>query len=380
MQHQELRKLLRRYAEGKCTKHEAKLLEDMMMRNPILGDWDWSSEEEKVLMGIRIRRSIGRKIDDTRKMRIKRLRFIGLAASLMLAVIGISWFLFEGRTLMSNAPLVISETAIQARGGVMLVLGDGRIVNLDSTDNGIVHDRDGILVKKLDDGRVTYEINDTGGRDIGEGENTIHTPNGKQFQLTLPDGTKVWMNTASTLTYPISFSSDERRIFLNGEAYFEVARDKSRPFTVVTENGTEILVTGTHFNVSAYDSENSVRTTLIEGGVTIKRQNHHVSITPGYEAIAYKDGSAIKRQKAKPEQVLAWKEGYFVFDNMDIVSVMRSVSRWYDIAIQVEGNLSEKKIGGTFPLAEDLDELLSDLSTLSGIKFRRQGKEVRIIW
>ncbi|WP_051293178.1 FecR family protein [Olivibacter sitiensis] len=375
--HQELRELLRRYANGKCTSQEAKLLEEMVIRNPILSNWDWSSEEEKMLMGIRIKQSVDRQIQDVKTGRTKRLWYAGIAASLFLAL-GVFWHKFGGEEKVSNTSLVISETAAQAPNGTMLVLADGTMVDLDDMDDSLVRDMGAVLIRKLGDGRMVYESTNAGNSGNATAKNTIHTPNGKQFQLTLPDGTQVWMNTASTLTYPVYFNGNERRISLVGEAYFEVAHDSSKPF-VVMANGTEILVTGTHFNVSAYPSDNSVRTTLLEGGVEIRQHNRKVSLTPGYEAIAYMDGSAISRQKANQEQAMAWKNGYFVFDDMDIVSVMRSVARWYDITVVVEGNLPNKKFGGTFPITEDLGELLKDLSVLADIQFQQNGKEVRII-
>lgn len=329
-------------------------------------------------MGIRIKQGIDRRILGRRNIRTRRFWYAGIAASLLL-ILGISWFLTDGKVTVAETPLIISETAAHAPGGITLVLADGTVVDLDSLGDGIVQDMDGFVIRKLDDGRMVYEPRDKGDTGHTIAQNTIHTPNGKQFRLTLPDGTGVWMNTATTLTYPVSFSGDSRRIFLDGEAYFEVAPDKSKPF-IISANGTEILVTGTHFNVSAYPSDNSVRTTLLEGGVDIRQQNRRVSLTPGYEAIAYLDGSAITKQKGNPEQAMAWKNGYFVFDNMDIVAIMRSVARWYDITVVVEGNAPAKKFGGTFPITAELEELLADLSLLAGTRFQQQGKEVRIIW
>src|SRR5690606_38598298 len=142
--------------------------------------------------------------------------------------------------------------------------------------------------------------------------NTIHIPNGKQFQLTLPDGTDVWVNTATILTYPVSFTNGKRSVELNGEAYFEVAKDEARPFEVVA-NGTSIVVTGTRFNVSAYPSDNGVTTTLVEGGVTVRAGTREAKLSPGDQAIVGRSGK-IEKRRGGVEQALAWKNGYFIFD------------------------------------------------------------------
>src|SRR5690606_38132370 len=207
--------------------------------------------------------------------------------------------------------------------------------------------------------------------------NTIHVPNGQQFQLTLPDGSIIWVNTASKLTYPVDFIGDERMVTLEGEAYFEIAKDKKKPFKVLA-NGTEILVTGTHFNVSAYPSDARVTTTLVEGGVTVRKNKDQVVLKPGYEALVPDSGSMIER-KGNLEQVLAWKNGYFIFDNMDILSVMRSVARWYNVEIEVSSIHTNKRFGGSFPITASIDELLKDLETVGKIRFERKGSEVNVM-
>jgi len=378
MEQEEFRKLLRRYTEGNCRPEEVRLLEDMILRNPVAGTWDWDSEEEKVLMGIRIKRAI----DDRRfkKERGQRQRWWigGVAASLLIALS--TWLLLQRATEETHDSIRISESSPFPEEGVRLALGDGHVIRLDSVENGFVQREGGVAIRKSDDGKLVYACNDRKKRNSSNTRiplNTIHVPNGQQFQLTLPDGSIIWVNTASKLTYPVDFIGDERMVTLEGEAYFEIAKDKKKPFKVLA-NGTEILVTGTHFNVSAYPSDARVTTTLVEGGVTVRKNKDQVVLKPGYEALVPDSGSMIER-KGNLEQVLAWKNGYFIFDNMDILSVMRSVARWYNVRIEIKGDYSKKRFGGSFPITATLDELLKDLETVGKIKFEKNGKEVRVM-
>lgn len=379
MQREEFRRLLHRYADGSCTEAEKRFLEDMVLRNPVVGNWSWSSEEQRVLMGIRIKQAIDEKRYVSRRSRSMKLWYGGIAASL-LAVFGLMWS-FGGKKNDREKPLVISETASFPSDGIRLTLADGSVVGLDSLEHGLVSHTGEVDIRKLDGGELVYEKSTDSKSAIASelpAQNTLHIPNGKQFKLVLPDGTNVWMNTATTLTYPVAFTGSERKIVLDGEAYFEVTPDRSKPFKVMT-HGREITVTGTHFAVSAYASDQQVRTTLLEGGVDVRHQGKTLSLTPGFEAVSSADGNLVKRQ-GNLEQAMAWKNGYFLFDDMDVVSVMRSVARWYDLRIVIESNLPQKRFGGSFPITAGIDELLADLELISKIKFERNGKEVRMIW
>lgn len=383
MQKHELRELLRRYAAGTCTEHEQKLLEDLILRKPLLGVWEWSNEEEKVLMSIRIKQAIDQQRLKMKKRptKVKKLWRLAIAASIV-AILGFTGlWLYDLTYKPENKQLAINESVPYSSEGVTLILADGSQVNLDELESGIVQQRGDLAIKKTADGQLIYEyanqLLQINANSVAQ--NTIRVPNGTNFQLKLPDGTRVWLNTASSLTFPIAFTNDERRVVLDGEAYFEVAHDATNPFKVIA-NGTEVLVTGTHFNVSAYRSDQRVITTLLEGGVNIIKDNQEVFLTPGYQAVTYFSSNTIDKQKGDLEQAVAWKSGYFVFNNMDLISIMKSVARWYDIHVIVQGEIPVKKFGGTFPVSADLDELLDDLSTLTKVKFHKEGKEVKIIW
>lgn len=379
MQRQEFRKLLHRYADGTCSKAEKRFLEEMVLRDPVIDNWSWENEEERVLMGIRIRQAIDKRRHVGKPSRYKRLWYGGVAASL-LAVFGVMWFL-GGKKDAQEKLFVISETASYPSDGIRLTLADGSVVGVDSLERGLVRHTGRVDIRKLDGGELVYKKSSnaaSGSTSETPAQNTLHVPNGKQFKVVLPDGTKVWMNTATTLTYPVAFTGRERKVVLNGEAYFEVMTDRSRPFKVMTQ-GREITVTGTHFTVSAYASDNEVRTALLEGGVDVYHLGKTLSLTPGFEAISSTDGKLVKKQ-SNLEQAMAWKNGYFLFDDMDVISVMRSVARWYDVRIVIDANLPKKRFGGSFPITAGIDELLADLELVGKVKFERNGKEVRMIW
>ncbi len=379
MEQEAFRRLLSRYIDNDCTQQERKILEDLVLRNPIVRDWDWNSEEEKILMGIRIKRAVDERRVGKSNPRNQLWWLISIAASFLVAF-GAYWFITNRITDTKDASMRISETSEFPNDGVRLALADGRIIRLDSIENGFVQKSDGVEIKKSDDGKLEYACQDKNKREAADGAapmNTIHVPNGKQIQLTLPDGSVIWINTASKLTYPIDFKGDERLVKLEGEAYFDIAKDKSKPFKVIA-NGTEIVVTGTHFNVSAYPSDATVTTTLMEGGVVVRKNAEQLTLKPGYEAVVPDSGTIVKR-KGNLEQVLAWKNGYFIFDNMDILSVMRSVARWYNVQVEVSSDHANKRFGGSFPITATIDELLKDLETVGKIKFERKGKEVWVM-
>lgn len=209
--------------------------------------------------------------------------------------------------------------------------------------------------------------------------NTISTSRGEQRQVVLPDGSKVWLNASSTLKYPASFTGGERNVELTGEAFFEVAKNAVTPFRVKARD-IQIQVLGTHFNVMAYPDESVSRTTLVEGAVKITHGNEAVLLQPGDQAeIAYPatgERSPISLIRGvDPQAVMAWKNGYLEFNNDDLQTVMRGISRTYDVDIQYEGEMPVKKFSGTFPIGEGLGQALKILE-LSGVHFKKNDKAI----
>nr|WP_305121106.1 FecR domain-containing protein [Pedobacter xinjiangensis] len=206
--------------------------------------------------------------------------------------------------------------------------------------------------------------------------NTIETPKGGEYQVILPDGTKVWLNSASVLTFPARFTLKNRSVKLIGEAYFEVAKDKQRPFQV-NLGRTTVEVLGTHFNIAAYHDDPEIKTTLLEGSVKISGFSKKVVLQPGEQASVANDDISVSHPKLT--EVMAWKNGYFSFNNEDIKSIMKKVSRWYDVDVEFVGNISSQQFGGTFNRSKTVEELLAHLEVLGTIKFKMKGRRIIVM-
>ena len=375
MSRDELKVLIQKYADGTSSVQEKKQLEDLVLRKPMLTAWDWESHEQQVLMGI----SIKQKIDAELFAKPRKVIRWKLIASVAAAVIVLCLLFKEFYNPISSpvskqAPLLISEQVAMQDTCVMLHLADGRRVALDDSTELMGQNN-----WKFQDGRLVYSQLEAPAQQQSLAFNKVEVPHGKQVQLLLPDGTRVWLNTASWIEYPVAFDQKQRQVRLHGEAYFEVAHNPKVPF-VIDALGTQVKVTGTAFNISAYPSDGSVTTTLLKGGVEIQKGQQQIALKPGQKAVAGDDGISVKQGQINTEQTLAWKNGYFMFEEMDIVSVMRSVARWYGIEVRFDGKLPDIKIGGTFPVTADLEEFLADLHAVSKITFKRKGKEVWVVW
>lgn len=375
MQKKDLRKLLLRYMAGDCNEEEVQFLEEMILRDPMPNNLLGLGKSKRMLMLDRAKKEIDKKIRRKKNLRLWSI-CAGVAA---VALVGLFGILGIKPVLLSTTEefITISDETTHTTEGVTLTLSDGSILEESTLKEGAVQEVDGLIIKRLSNEELSYVYTEQTPQSSGLVNNTIQTPNGRKVQVTLIDGTTIWLNSGSKLTYPIVFSGSERHVTLDGEAYFDVAHNDRKPFKVVA-NGAEIVVTGTQFNVSAYHSDKTIRTTLVKGGVDVKIQDTEISLTPGYQAVARVDDASIQKHKSNVEQAMAWKNGYFVFDDMDIVSVMNSVSRWYGISVKVKGSIPHKIVGGTFPINADLDELLMDLGKIAAIKFKRNGKEVII--
>lgn len=261
-----------------------------------------------------------------------------------------------------------------------LTLADGSTLVLDEAQNGKIARQQGVQISKNADGEITYRV--TGNPDAEPGQplfNTITTPLGGQYQVQLPDGTQVWLNAKSTLTFPVTFSEKERVVEISGEAYFEVAHDKTKPFRV-RSSGQIVEVLGTKFNIQAYDQEPQVRTSLLEGSVRVERkQAGSVVLQPGEQAVQTVSSSALKIQRFNPEDVLAWKEGYFYFENADLKSVMRDIARWYGLEVIYDPGVVNQEFNGSISRYEDLKKVLELLELTETVHFTVKGRSVTVM-
>jgi transmembrane sensor len=257
----------------------------------------------------------------------------------------------------------------------ILTLSNGSVVVLDSTKNGIITNQGNVKVIKLDSGQLAYSPVSANGTESSEiTYNTISTPRAAQYEVVLSDGTKVWLNAASSLRYPTAFSGQERKVELTGEGYFEVAKNKDKPFHVRV--GTvEVEVTGTHFNIMAYEDEASIQTTLLEGSVKVSANGQSDVLKPGNQASLNRGDSKLTIGDANVQQAVAWKNGYFYFDRSDVKTIMRQVSRWYDLDIVYESNVPDMKFSGKIERNLPLSGI-SHLLESGQIHFRIEGKNI----
>jgi ferric-dicitrate binding protein FerR (iron transport regulator) len=299
------------------------------------------------------------------------------AAALVLVATG-AWF-----WLASRASLKIAKeqgSSLQhndlapGKTGAILKLADGSAISLDSLNNGVVANEQGTRIV-LENGRLAYDA------DSAErvGYNNIITPNGRQFRLVLPDGTKVWLNAASSLRYPTVFKGSERLVELSGEAYFEISRDAKMPFRVKINEATRIQVLGTSFNVNAYSDEPAIKATLVDGSVKVVTDGSGLSdvvLKPGQQ-VEIRDGKMQTRQ-ANIDQVLAWKNNEFHFSDDDLGSVMRQIARWYDVKIVYEGADRSLRFGGVISKGENVSVVLNKLEQIGIVKFRIENKTIYV--
>jgi transmembrane sensor len=233
-----------------------------------------------------------------------------------------------------------------------------------------------VTIKVGANGVITYVVNpdavDT--KDDADSFNTLSTPTGGQYNIVLADGTKVYLNTVSSIKYPTQFNGDQRVVELEGEAYFEVAKNKNKPF-IVKSGDQSIEVLGTHFNVHAYNNESVIKTTLLEGSVAVAYKNQKAILKPGQQSNVSDNFDKIAIRKVDTEAAIAWKNGRFKFDNADLKTVMKQLERWYGIKVEYRGNVSDVRFnGGTF-MNKNLSEVLKVLE-LSNIKFKVEGKTI----
>lgn len=259
----------------------------------------------------------------------------------------------------------------------VLTLGDGTTIVLDSAANGTLAQQGNIKVLKIN-GQIAY--NKTDGKMDKPVYNTVATSNGNQYQLILTDGSKVWLNAASSIRFPTAFTGNERKVEITGEAYFEVAKDAAKPFRVEFDNQSggkgEVEVLGTHFNINAYPDEPNSKTTLLEGSVKIKNANSMQMLSPGQQALLSPGGISLKKD-IDVSQVVAWKDGYFVFNDVDIHTLMRQVQRWYDVDVSFDGKISEDGYTGKISRDVPLSKFLHVLE-LNEIHIKKEGRKVVI--
>lgn len=305
------------------------------------------------------------------------------AAAAVLLIVAAAWYFQPSGE--NPAPTAVQEKILAkpspaiVPGGnkAILTLANGGTIVLDTAANGTLASLGNVHVQKLKNGLLAYTVN---GRQITENDaafyNTISTPRGGTYQVTLTDGTKVWLNAASSIRFPVVFNGIERRVEITGEAYFEVAKDEKVPFHVEAK-GSEVEVLGTHFNVNAYSDESAVRTTLLEGRVRVSvpgMANERI-IEPGQQAGVNSKGAINVLHKADMEEAVAWKNGRFQFKSTDIRTILRQLSRWYDVDVIYQGNV-DLHFTGQLSRSEPVFNIFRKLELTGAVHFKVQDKTI----
>ena len=379
--------LYEKYMSGQCTDAEKQLL-DAYRDEMQLADEVWDDEE---VSEADVHARIWKKLTESRQKAtvIKPLKqtsykWLWAAASLV-AIAVLAGLLFMPTKKDNTTGTIVKNTKTTILPGsnkAYLTLANGNKIVLDDAKNGQLAAGMGVKVSKAANGLVVYKFdrkpNEQGQAGIPQ-INTITTPRGGQYQVVLEDGTKVQLNAASSIKFPEYFTGANREIELNGEAYFEVARDKAHPF-IVKANSTQVQVFGTHFNINAYSDNDDITTTLLEGSVKMSKGTASVMLLPGQQGTVNQNGSSIKVQKADVEVNMAWINGFFIFHDQSIVNIMKQVSRWYDVDIEYQDTqVQENEFGGTISKYKDIKELLDNIKLTGSIHYKIEGRRVIIM-
>lgn len=376
--------LYEKFLSGKCTLEEEKAIQEYGA-NIKLRDREW----DELLMGRKeeVRKSILSNLQDqliisqnNTKVRHYIIKWSVAAAVILILSAGI-YFNSGNEDHSQNLTSKNLRFQIDIPAGkdrAVLTLDNGSEIILDNTHKGVIVKQGNSEIKKGQGGQLVYSVIGNSSEVLKAKYNVVTTPAGGQYQIVLPDGTKVWLNSASSLRFPTTFTEKNRNVELSGEAYFEVAENKAKPFKVLVK-GMEIKVLGTHFNVMAYSDESNVKTTLIEGSVQISEGAKKEYLKPGQQASFIKETATMRIANVDVEHEVAWKNGYFVFNNEDIQSIMRKVGRWYNVEINFEGDLSNKDFIGKVSRSENISEILNALELTETVHFKIEGRRITVM-
>lgn len=308
---------------------------------------------------------------------ISRLSYSFSTAAILLVIIGTVYiFSLNNKTQpVKNTITRVLKQDIQPGGNkAFLTLSNGTNILLDSATNGLLAQQGNMNIIKLSSGQLVYRTDADNNAAHEISYNTMRTPRGGQYQLTLPDSTKVWLNSASSIHFPTSFSGIDRTVEITGEVYFEVAKNAAKPFTVKV-NGMDVKVLGTHFNINAYKDDDVIKTTLLEGLVSVTNGKATLLLQPGNQAQLNNYGEIKLLKNADLEEAIAWKKGFFFFKNSSLQNVMRQLSRWYDVEVDYEGAIPERTFGGELSRSLNIAQILQVLDK-SKVHFKVAGKKI----
>jgi transmembrane sensor len=368
-------KLIQRFVNNTATEEELELLFKLIEDEEFTAALSSFMDED---LKSRLLQAKEEKTHPIRKMPIK---WIAIAASLLL-IASVSIYIFNAGKATKQITKIDAEKNVIKPGSnqAILTLNNGEQVVLNNSKTGLISKQPGVQILKSNNGTIVYKISNTSHSNTQNEFNTITTPKGGQYQIVLEDGSKIWLNAQSSIKLPTTFGLKERRIEITGEVYCEISKDSKRPFKVAYGNQV-VEVLGTHFNINAYADESTTKTTLLEG--SIKLTNIQTSqgklLVPNEQGVLIKKGNILAIKRVETESVIAWKNGYFMFDQEPLESIMRKVSRWYDVEIVYNNNPPQKKFGGRLSKFDDINKLLDVLEATGSVKFETQGRRITVM-
>ncbi|SDK93427.1 FecR family protein [Pedobacter sp. ok626] len=368
------RELLLKYHQGQATAEEKAMLENWLHNFNAEIEHGLSDEQ----LQLAHQQNWAAIKPNTSKPSIPLWKKLSIAASILLCLSLAFYFYSAVRPVQL---VQTTKTSPIAPGGnkAFLTLSNGQKISLTDATNGKLAEQSGIQITKTATGMLVYQLTDQPNPSGKTSYNTIETPKGGQYQLILPDGSKVWLNAASTLTFPTSFASlKTRKVELIGEAYFEIAKNKTSPF-IVKSAKQEVKVLGTHFNINSYADEQSTTTTLLEGSVNIVSLNRteNVILKPGQQSTL--NNNKINVTEINTEEAIAWKNGLFIFNDENIKSIMKKIARWYNVEITFKGNLDHVSFVGNYARNKDLESLLENIELTEKVHFKIEGRRIEVI-
>ena len=375
-------KIIKKYLKGKASNSEVSFLEKYYNHFEKESSFTWrlsvndkENLERELFAGILQKTTKKKKIFQLSKI----CWYKQAMAALILLFIGLGTYYnliaTNGSETTVIATPVLAKKDLRPGGNrAILTLSNGSTVVLDSTGNGFVTQQSNTQIVKTAKGQLSYTTLNQNSKELVY--NSVSTPRGGQYQLVLPDGTKVWLNADSSIRFPVAFVGKERKVTITGEAYFEVAKDKKKPFIVSSAN-IDIEVLGTHFNVSAYTEESIVKTTLLEGSVKINNKNSEVYLLPGQQSQLNNSGQFSIKNNIDLDKEIAWTRGKFQFNSNTIQEIMLQLSRWYDVEVIYQGKVSSETFSAIVKRSSNISQVLK-LMEASGVKFDIEGKKIYV--
>ena len=370
--------ILKKYRLGKANEEEINFLEkyyDLFESNEelALSEEESSRLEASIKANIYQSLNINENASKTSGFKWSWLRYA--AAASVILMLGITLYLLSNPR--QNSQMMVAQDIQPGGNKAILTLSNGQKITLDDAKQGQISNQSGISITKTADGQIVYQIAENLDQQEDEAMNTISTPNGGQYTIILSDGSKIKLNAASSFSFPTAFKGNKRTVRLNGEAYFEVAKRTEQRFEVQSGMQT-VEVMGTHFNVDAYEDEKEIKTTLLEGSVKIATTAASLMIRPGEQAIIDRnDPAKINKTEVDTDRAVSWINDVFTFEGDDLKSIMREVSRWYNVSTVYEGVIPDKKFYGEISRKSKLSEVFKILE-LNNVHFEIKGKTINI--